>query len=557
MHVNKVNSAHNKIQINNSTGINSYTTEKIFDFGVQNSNDGLCVEHKDPDWKNQYSLENIKKTYPEGMYKYNEHDKPGLHTVVVTSKQKEQSIIYQFWKRDNSITINEWDNKARTGKITNINSSGDIEYIENRQFNEDDTSVGLRHNYADETTAELKYNSLGEVTYQVIKDKDGTILEENDFESGTDKIFHNGVLYKVSQKATKYNKATYENLFANMLYDDIKGLGTGKEISKHLNMIDSDIVVDILKDYDKKMNESLISSILCEIGLPKEQRLEYIKIITQALSGIDDIYCKDIAQKINQEAEYQLNKTGFVNTEYIELFLSKLNNRKPFDSKDLELANGKIDKDFKQGDIGDCWLISSIMALALQPKGKKILEDSIQTHEDGSVTVTLKGVNKSYTFSSAEINGNNNLSVGDMDVRAIEMAIDNYFYEERGINTRLDIDGNDSHLAFQILTGKNGRTFTSHVFSAIGNRWFDSKITEEQIRDFNKENHVATVSNNRYEELKVDDETTLLSMHEYLVKRSDSKNVYILDPLKSFLNEIAVPREKFIEYFNQINEMDL
>lgn len=557
MHVNKVNSTHNKIPTNNSTGTSSCTTEKIFDFRAQNSNEGLCVEHKAPDWKNQYSLENIKKKYPEEMYNYKEHDKPGLHTVVVTSKQKQQNIIYQFWQYDNSITIREWDNKTETGKITNINSSGDIEYVENRQLNEDGTSIGLRYNYADETTVELKYDTLGEVTYQVVKDKNGTILEEKDFESGTDKIYHNGVLYKTSQKATKNNKASYENLFANMLYDDIKGLGTGKEISKHLSMLDSDNVIDVLKDYEKKMNESLISSILCEVGLPKEQRLEYIKMITNALSGVENIYCKDIAQKINQEAEYQLNKIGFVNTDYIELFLAKLNNRKPYDAKNLELPNGKIDKDFRQGDIGDCWLISSIMALALQPEGKKILEDSIKVNADGSVTVTLKGVNKSYTFSAAEINGNNNLSQGDMDVRVIEMAVDNYFYEQRGINTRLDINGNDPHLAFQILAGKNGRTFASHLFSSIGDRLFDSKITEEQIRDFNKENHVATVSNNRYEELKIDDKTTLLSMHEYLVKRSDSENVYILDPLKSFLNEIAVPRETFIEYFNQINEMDL
>lgn len=556
MHVDKVNGMHNKMPIN-SKGPDASQTEKIFDFGIQNNNEGLCIEHKDTNLKEQYSLENIKKKYPEGIYKYIEHDEQGRHTFVATSAQKQQSIIYQFWKRDNSITITESDNKTRTRKITHINSSGDIEYVENKQLNEDNTGEGLRYNYTDETTAELKYNSLGEVIHEVVKDKNGIILEEKDSESGTHKIFHNGVLYEISQRDNKNRKYSHENLFANMLYDDIKGLGTGKEFAKHLNMIDKDIVLDVLKDYEKKMNESLISSILCEIGLSKEQRLEYVKIITKALSDVDDVYCKDIAQKINREAEYQLNKIGFVNTDYIELFLSKLNKRKPFDSKNSDTANGKIDEDFKQGNIGDCWLISSIMALSLQPKGKKILEDSIQIHEDGSVTVTLKGVNKSYTFSAAEINGNNNLSHGDPDVRAIEMAIDNYFYKERGINTKLDIDGNDSHLAFQILTGKNGRTYTANLISSIKERYFGNTITEKQIRDFNKENHVVTVSNNRDEILKLDDETTLIPMHEYAVKRSDSKNVYILDPQESFSKEITVPKEKFIEFFNGINEMDL
>ena len=556
MHVDKVKSTHNGTPIN-SKGIDSGKTEKMFDFGVQNNNEGLCIEHKDANWKEQFSLENIKKKYPEGIYKYREHDEKGRHTVVATSAEKQQSVTYQFLKRDNSIIIKEWDDKTGSSKITYINSSGEIEYIEDKQLNEDKTSVGLRYNYTDETTAELKYNSLGEVIHKVVKDKNGIILEENDSESGTHKIFHNGVLYKIHQKDSKNHISTHENLFANMLYDDIKGLGTGKEFAEHLNMIDKDIVVDVLKDYEKKMNESLISSILCEIGLSKEQRLEYVKIITGALSDVDDVYYKDIAQKINREAEYQLNKIGFVNTDYIELFLSKLNKRKPFDSKNLDMPNGKIDKDFKQGNIGDCWLISSIMALSLQPKGKKILEDSIQTHEDGSVTVTLKGVNKSYTFSAAEINGNNNLSHGDPDVRAIEMAIDNYFYKERGINTKLDIDGNDSHLAFQILTGKNGRTYTANLISSIKERYFGNTITEKQIRDFNKENHVVTVSNNRDEILKLDDETTLIPMHEYAVKRSDSKNVYILDPQESFSKEITVPKEKFIEFFNGINEMDL
>ena len=83
------------------------------------------------------------------------------------------------------------------------------------------------------------------------------------------------------------------------------------------------------------------------------------------------------------------------------------------------------------------------------------MNDSVKVNSDGSVTVTLKGVNKIYTISKEELESNIQLSSGDGDVRALEIAVNKYFEEERGVRDRLDINGNWMTTAYTILVGDN------------------------------------------------------------------------------------------------------
>lgn len=91
-------------------------------------------------------------------------------------------------------------------------------------------------------------------------------------------------------------------------------------------------------------------------------------------------------------------------------------------------ADGTI-SGFQQGSIGDCWLLSSVSGIANSPEGEKELKDIIQTDENGNITINLKGVNKTYTFSDEDINNaikENRFSLGDKDVIAIEMAFEKF-----------------------------------------------------------------------------------------------------------------------------------
>lgn len=55
-----------------------------------------------------------------------------------------------------------------------------------------------------------------------------------------------------------------------------------------------------------------------------------------------------------------------------------------------------IDNHFEQGNVGSCWVLASIVAITNNPKGRQIINNSLVKNTDDSITVTLKGVNKTY-----------------------------------------------------------------------------------------------------------------------------------------------------------------
>jgi len=81
--------------------------------------------------------------------------------------------------------------------------------------------------------------------------------------------------------------------------------------------------------------------------------------------------------------------------------------------------------DFKQGSTGDCWLIAALIELKNSLYGREIIREAIKHNDDGSVTVTFKGVNVSYTLSPEEIieaDQGPAYSGGDNDVLILELA---------------------------------------------------------------------------------------------------------------------------------------
>ena len=185
-----------------------------------------------------------------------------------------------------------------------------------------------------------------------------------------------------------------------------------------------------------------------------------------------------------------MDKIGFANADYLNTFVEQLKNRIKAGSRkntSITKPNGKIDEDFKQGNTGDCWLLASIKAISSRPKGLRILNDSIKVNNDGSVTVTLKGVNKTYTISKEELESNIQLSRGDGDIRALEIAVNKYFEEKRGLGDQLDINGNRMFVAYYILTGQGDFDhFLPH--GSRGDHWinpdyYDHKFTDDEIKN--------------------------------------------------------------------------
>ncbi len=107
-------------------------------------------------------------------------------------------------------------------------------------------------------------------------------------------------------------------------------------------------------------------------------------------------------------------------------------------------TNGVIES-FGQGQTGDCYLLSSLMALASNEKGAEILKNNIVKNSDGSVTITLPGakvadkelkkdgfvsnITGTYTITKEEFYNarqSGKYSRGDDDVLLYELAFEKY-----------------------------------------------------------------------------------------------------------------------------------
>ena len=415
------------------------------------------------------------------------------------------------------------------------------------------------------------------VVSQLELDTINRVFKSND--SNDDGIVQEGELTIYFDKSSLEKLKAKVNV-AEMLYDDIfakNSIGfptTGKNIERHLQFVNKDNIVDVLAVYQDKTEgkESLVSGILSEYGLDINTRLNYVRHIFNQLKEYckeNGIYTDDLSKSFELELKKQRDSWTPASAKNIDRIFKQLLKRpaeRPETKHGNIAPNGKIDADFSQGYIGDCWLLASIKAIANSPKGLKILNDSIKVNGDQSVTVTLKGVDKKYTFSKNEIERSSHLSTGDLDVRVIEMAVNKYITEEGPLHDdEVDIDGNHGRYAFKILTGKT----VPHFFPLSSNgdhiahpeRYGKSEITDEMIDNFNKPNHIATVSATSQKSNKVmntpnGDKITLKINHAYAVIRADSRYVYLVNPHDSS-KEIPVDRITFKQFFNKLDEFDL
>lgn len=130
---------------------------------------------------------------------------------------------------------------------------------------------------------------------------------------------------------------------------------------------------------------------------------------------------------INKDGKTETIRDNSNNTTTIRIYDNKGNmtNEAVYNNpnKNISDVNRKLDEQTKQGLMGDCWLLSSVIGLNSTSKGKSILKNAIQPNLDGSVTVTFKGVSESYTISKEDMTAKNlDYSTGDNDMLAIEYA---------------------------------------------------------------------------------------------------------------------------------------
>ena len=437
---------------------------------------------------------------------------------------------------------------------------------------------------------------------------DRYLVQENSYEGLTvrDKQTQNLVIkvHKDSQGTyiTKYDKEGKEENFANYdknnqlrfydfkyerhyplvdkIYDDIyarNAMGlptTGKNIDKHISMITPENVVDIVKVYKGKANgQTLIDAIMKEYGLPAQKRAELVSHITNAYIEYAEskgVYTDDIRDRITQNINYERRKVGPMNGKNIEENLELLDVRISNSSYTQEkiAPNGKIDADFAQGGVGDCWLLAAIKSAANNPQALNMLNDLISVDEKGNVIVELKGPGKKYIITQEELYGCNELATGDMDVRAIEIAVNKYLHNEYehswDPHKRNDIgEGGQSAMAFEILFGKGGKNYLEESgLGSIYNALFSvNSSLIEKIKN-GKAIAVASVTSAlKFTPLKegVDENGKSVSInenHAYSVVDADDKYVYLVNPWDTS-KVIKMTHEDFKDTFNSVDVLDM
>lgn len=298
----------------------------------------------------------------------------------------------------------------------------------------------------------------------------------------------------------------------------------------------------------------------------------------------DKYYNKD-NEEINYK-RYIQNKKNLLNTNAEGIYIDEKTNNKyvwnesasDFEKYDPEAkkkaflaskADGKLG-DFEQGKRGDCWLIASLKALDVSHSEKL---DFLKADENGNITVNMKGVNKKYTFTNAQINEmikSGKYSNGDKDAIAIEAAFENYRNEIKeneqissnrdslrflGIHSDYDVLGNGRpKLAIEILTGKGVSTITKSNDPNVvvkNNVAIMKKMNEETLKPYldNKNYSLVAV-------LEDSDKNRKGEAHAFVIKGYDKENVYLINPYDTSKVE-TMKKEEFYKKLNEFAYTDL
>jgi len=177
--------------------------------------------------------------------------------------------------------------------------------------------------------------------------------------------------------------------------------------------------------------------------------------------------------------------------------------------------------------------------------------------EKGNVTVQLKGVDRKYTISKEELEGANELAQGDLDVRAIEIAVYNYYHEIVDHTTfvkRIKKFDNGSPISPDNSSahGSGMNNLCTPYCILIGKKFcIDKKPTQETIEKSKLSTYSTIVSSWNNGELD-----GYIRHHVYAVIGADDNYVYLSDPYKT--NEtLKMEHAVFLNFFDHCYSTEL
>ncbi len=302
--------------------------------------------------------------------------------------------------------------------------------------------------------------------------------------------------------------------------------------------IDTEHLFDVLNKYIDIKNKEEVKDFLLKI-------FDYQTNKNKDINDLRESYILVIEKIIRELEGYEPGEKVSINIYKSDLFNII---RRTWDRKIVTNAqnkkidqNGLIDRDFEQGNVGSCWLLSSIKSLASNPQIAQMLNANITIDEEGNTHVKLLGPNKTYIVTREELLSHSDYSMGDYDIRAIEIAVNKYLLEER----KEDVDGGTQFDAMNILLGNSITTITTAGYTNLleikNNNKFEKALNEKIIEKLPElvehKNLVFSmglglcVSENIEGEIIGENRSTTLSIrHGYGVVDIDKDYIYISNP---------------------------
>ena len=385
----------------------------------------------------------------------------GYDTIQTYDLTPDKTTILKYQEYQNGVlneeVLYDSENKNNYKKITYFENGKikDIKEYNNKllncaiHYNEDGTYRGKEIClYNEEGLSEVKiYNEKDELS--IIED---CVKKEKRDNSGN--IVSGPIFYPDSDM---YIMSDYiiDSLINDLNTDTLRLLDE-KTVMRTISKFGNGVVSDNPDDHNLLLK--------IKSNPDKEIVKEQLDIITNALkkaikNKYGRKYSTEIAQKFdNMLAElYSENITparlneiedGLIKENMLAKGMSFIN------EVNTDIPNGIIDKVSYQGQTGDCWLLASLFSLSELKRAKEYLNKFIKNNpEEQTVTVCSNGGKNEYKFTYNEIKESFMLSVGDYDMRALEMAYSRYA-EEYNLNNKDDINGGEEKFAFQLLEGK-------------------------------------------------------------------------------------------------------
>jgi len=178
------------------------------------------------------------------------------------------------------------------------------------------------------------------------------------------------------------------------------------------------INTDVLLGDNNSIDAKYISDHLVDFKFSNDAGTQKFNDIIHSVLLKFNIYNDyDEIEVINALIKFINNKAGIENTNPPTLSkeaINILNTENIFDVIDNIINDGKFEKEyyygsidgeigtFGQGGTGDCWLLAGLISLNSSQYGRQLIKDSLNVNNDGSVTVTFKGIGKSYPIRNCE-----------------------------------------------------------------------------------------------------------------------------------------------------------